>query len=194
MPVDIKKKIIPVNTEIYLLRIKDNAFFLIDTGVEQITGEVTEFRGRKFDKKGEADPVLVHENVPVTFRIAVEYAYTVVVVFDIELLDFLHQRSFDSITGYLLEIDIYRQVKKTPVFVVVETIFFLARILVLTGLLQYIYVVEIGPPIISGFLGEQGEFHGADIIIRDTVPDTYKISIHDNLRGYNTTQLDLAEN
>ena len=106
--INIKERVIFINTEIYLLDIENNAFFLINTGVEQITGEIIKFRKRKSDKKGETDSVLIYGNVFITFRIAVKYIYIVVVVFNIKFLDLLYQYSFNSVTNYLFETNIYR--------------------------------------------------------------------------------------
>ena len=135
MPIDIEGRIIFIDIKIYLLRIKDNAFLFIDIGVEQIIDEIIKFRKKKSDKKDEAGPILIYGNISITFRIAVKYIYAVIVVFDVEFLDLFYQRFFNSVTNYLFETDIYRQVEKTPVFIIIKIIFFLARILVLTGLL-----------------------------------------------------------
>ena len=106
--INIKRKIIPIDTKIYLLNIKNNAFFFIDIDVEQITDKITKFRKKKSDKKNEISPILVYGSVPVIFRIAVKYIYAVIVIFNVELLDFFYQRFFGSVTDYLLETDIYR--------------------------------------------------------------------------------------
>ena len=125
----------PINIKIYLLDIKNNAFFLVDIDVEQIIDEIIKFRKKKFDKKSETNSILVYESVPVTFRITVEYIYTVIVIFNVELFNFLYQRFFSSVTDYLFEINIYRQIEKTPVFIIIKTIFSFTRILILTDLL-----------------------------------------------------------
>ena len=108
MSINIKERVIFIDTEIYLLNIENNAFLFIDISVEQITDEIIKFRKKKSDKKNETGPILIYGNVFITFRIAVEYIYTVIVIFNIKLFNLFYQRSFGSITGYLFEINIYR--------------------------------------------------------------------------------------